>query len=140
MEKMKGRVEWKLLGFGTATSLSGYLLSLLLAAYLTVSGRIGEEMVDRAVWLCALLAAFAGALIASWGKRGTALLALFNAAAFWMAAVLVGFLSADGVELMEVAKLLTACAPGGLLALGVTQHGKGKRGKRHKTTRSRRVT
>ena len=140
MEKMKGRVEWKLLGLGTAASLGGYLLALLLAAYLTVSGRIREEMVGRAVWLCALLAAFAGALIASRGKRGTTLLTLLSAAAFWTTAVLVGFLSADGMELMETVKLLTACASGGLLAFGVMRRGRGKRGKRHKTTRSRRVT
>ena len=118
---------------GLATAMGAYLVLLTLAAYLTVSGRLDEARIGQAVWACACLSAFGGAMIASREKRGAAVLPLLAAAAFW-----VCVLASDAPDLNGVLGLLTASALGGLLAAGLARREKGKRAKRHKTPRSRR--
>ena len=90
---------------GTLSALAVYLLALALCAYLTVSGVVGEGQMARCVWLCALLASFAG--VAFGGsktvRRGT--MAICCGAAFYVATVLLGFMVGG------------AFAPAGALAL-----------------------
>ena len=123
---------------GLATAMGAYLVLLTLAAYLTVSGRLDEVRIGQAVWACACLSAFGGAMIASREKRGTAVLPLLGAAAFWVCVSLLGLLASDAPDMNGMLRLLTASALGGLLAVGLARRGKGKRTKRHKTPRSRR--
>ena len=123
---------------GLATAMGTYLVLLTLAAYLTVSGSLDEARIGQTAWACACLAAFGGAMRASRGKRGTAVLPLLGAAAFWACVSLLGLLASDAPDLNGVLRLLTASALGGLLAAGLVRREKGKRAKRHKTPRSRR--
>ena len=116
----KKRLSVRPIMLGLATAMGAYLVLLTLTAYLTVSGRLDEVRIGQAVWACACLSAFGGAMMTLRGKRGAAALPLLAAAAFW------------------VLGLLTASALGGLLAAGLARREKGKRAKRHKTPRSRR--
>ena len=136
MEKKQLSVRPIMLGL--ATAMGAYLVLLTLAAYLTVSGRLDEARIGQTAWACACLAAFGGAMIASRGKRGAAVLPLLAAAAFWVCVSLFGLLASDAPDLNGVLGLLTASALGGLLAAGLARREKGKRAKRHKTPRSRR--
>ena len=137
MEKEK-RLPVRPLALGLAAAMGVYLVLLTLTAYLTVSGRLDEVRIGQTAWACACLAAFGGAMTASWGKRGTAVLPLLGAAAFWVCVSLIGLLASDAPDLNGVLGLLAASALGGLLAVGLARRGKGKRAKRHKTPRSRR--
>lgn len=134
----KKRLSVRPIMLGLATAMGAYLVLLTLAAYLTVSGRLDEARIGQTAWACACLAAFGGAMTASWGKRGTAVLPLLGAAAFWVCVSLIGLLASDAPDLNGVLGLLAASALGGLLAVGLARRGKGKRAKRHKTPRSRR--
>ena len=134
----KKRLSVRPIMLGLATAMGTYLVLLTLAAYLTVSGRLDEARIGQTAWACACLAAFGGAMIASRGKRGTAVLPLLGAAAFWVCVSLLGLLASDAPDLNGVLGLLAASALGGLLAAGLARRGKGKRAKRHKTPRSRR--
>ena len=137
MEKEK-RLPARPIALGLATAMGVYLALLTLTAYLTVSGRLNEARMGQAVWACACLAAFGGAMMTSRGKRESTVLPLLGAAVFWACASLVGLLALDAPDLNGVLGLLTASALGGLLAVGLVRRGKGKRAKRHKTPRSRR--
>ena len=134
----KRRLSVRPIMLGLATAMGAYLVLLTLAAYLTVSGRLDEARIGQAVWACACLSAFGGAMIASREKRGAAVLPLLAAAAFWVCVSLFGLLASDAPDLNGVLGLLTASALGGLLAAGLARREKGKRAKRHKTPRSRR--
>ena len=134
----KKRLSVRPIMLGLATAMGAYLVLLTLAAYLTVSGRLDEARIGQAVWACACLSAFGGAMIASREKRGTAVLPLLGAAAFWVCVSLLGLLASDAPDMNGMLRLLTASALGGLLAVGLARRGKGKRTKRHKTPRSRR--
>ena len=134
----KKRLPVRPIMLGLATAMGAYLVLLTLAAYLTVSGRLDEVRIGQAVWACACLSAFGGAMIASREKRGTAVLPLLGAAAFWVCVSLLGLLASDAPDMNGMLRLLTASALGGLLAVGLARRGKGKRTKRHKTPRSRR--
>lgn len=134
----KKRLPVRPIMLGLATAMGAYLVLLTLAAYLTVSGRLDEVRIGQAVWACACLAAFSGAMIASREKRGTAVLPLLGAVAFWVCVSLIGLLASDAPDLNGVLGLLAASALGGLLAAGLARREKGKRAKRHKTPRSRR--
>lgn len=134
----KKRLSVRPIMLGLATAMGAYLVLLTLAAYLTVSGRLDEVRIGQAVWACACLSAFGGAMIASREKRGTAVLPLLGAAAFWVCVSLLGLLASDASDMNGMLRLLTASALGGLLAVGLARRGKGKRTKRHKTPRSRR--
>lgn len=134
----KKRLSVRPIMLGLATAMGAYLVLLTLAAYLTVSGRLDEVRIGQAVWACACLSAFGGAMIASREKRGTAVLPLLGAAAFWVCVSLLGLLASDAPDMNGMLRLLTASALGGLLAVGLARRGKGKRTKRHKTPRSRR--
>ena len=134
----KRRLSVRPIMLGLATAMGAYLVLLTLAAYLTVSGRLDEVRIGQAVWACACLSAFGGAMIASREKRGTAVLPLLGAAAFWVCVSLLGLLASDAPDMNGMLRLLTASALGGLLAVGLARRGKGKRTKRHKTPRSRR--
>lgn len=134
----KKRLSVRPIMLGLATAMGTYLVLLTLAAYLTVSGRLDEARIGQTAWACACLAAFGGAMIASRGKRGTAVLPLLGAAAFWACVSLLGLLASDAPDLNGVLGLLAASALGGLLAAGLARREKGKRAKRHKTPRSRR--
>ena len=134
----KKRLSVRPIMLGLATAMGAYLVLLTLAAYLTVSGRLDEVRIGQTAWACACLAAFGGAMTASWGKRGTAVLPLLGAAAFWVCVSLIGLLASDAPDMNGMLRLLTASALGGLLAAGLARREKGKRTKRHKTLRSRR--
>ncbi len=123
---------------GLATAMGAYLALLTLAAYLTVSGRLDEVRMGQAVWVCACLSAFGGAMMTLRGGRGTAALPLLGAAAFWACVSLIGLLASDTLDLNGMMGLLATSAFGGLLAVGLARRKKGKRAKRHKTPRSRR--
>ena len=137
MEKERG-LPVRPAALGLAAAMGAYLALLALMAYLTVSGRLSEGLTGRAVWLCALLAAFVGAVTASRGKQGTKALPLICAAAFWASVSLIGLLAFGTPELNGVLSLLAASALGGLLAVGLMRRGRGKRAKRRKASRSRR--
>ena len=134
----KKRLPVRPIMLGLATAMGAYLVLLTLAAYLTVSGRLDEVRIGQAVWACACLSAFGGAMIASREKRGAVVLPLLGAAAFWVCVSLIGLLASDAPDMNGMLRLLTASALGGLLAVGLARRGKGKRTKRHKTPRSRR--
>ena len=134
----KRRLSVRPIMLGLATAMGAYLVLLTLAAYLTVSGRLDEARIGQAVWACACLSAFGGAMIASREKRGAAVLPLLAAAAFWVCVSLLGLLASDAPDMNGMLRLLTASALGGLLAAGLARREKGKRAKRHKTPRSRR--
>ena len=72
----KKRLSVRPIMLGLTTAMGAYLVLLTLAAYLTVSGRLDEVRIGQAVWACACLAAFGGAMTASGEKRGTAVLPL----------------------------------------------------------------
>lgn len=133
----KKRLSVRPIMLGLATAMGAYLVLLTLAAYLTVSGRLDEVRIGQAVWACACLSAFGGAMMTLRGKRGAAL-PLLAAAAFWVCVSLIGLLASDAPDMNGMLGLLTASALGGLLAAGLARRGKGKRIKRHKTPRSRR--
>ena len=137
MEKEK-RLPVRPIMLGLAAAMGVYLVLLTLVAYLTVSGRLDEVRIGRAVWACACLSAFGGAMMTLRGKRGVAALPLLAAAAFWVCVSLLGLLASDAPDLNGVLGLLAASALGGLLAAGLARREKGKRAKRHKTPRSRR--
>lgn len=134
----KRRLSVRPIMLGLATAMGAYLVLLTLAAYLTVSGRLDEVRIGQAVWACACLSAFGGAMIASREKRGAAVLPLLGAAAFWVCVSLLGLLASDAPDLNGMLGLLAASALGGLLAAGLARREKGRRAKRHKTPRSRR--
>ena len=134
----KKRLSVRPIMLGLATAMGAYLVLLTLAAYLMVSGRLDEARIGQTAWACAFLAAFGGAMIASRGKRGAAVLPLLGAAAFWVCVSLLGLLASDAPDMNGMLRLLTASALGGLLAAGLARREKGKRAKRHKTPRSRR--
>ncbi len=134
----KKRLSVRPIMLGLATAMGAYLVLLTLAAYLTVSGRLDEVRIGQAVWACACLSAFGGAMMALRGKRGAAALPLLAAAAFWVCVSLLGLLASGAPDLNGVLGLLAASALGGLLAAGLARREKGKRAKRHKTPRSRR--
>ena len=134
----KKRLPVRPIMLGLATAMGAYLALLTLAAYLTVSGRLDEVRIGQAVWACACLSAFGGAMMTLRGKREVAALPLLAAAAFWVCVSLLGLLASDAPDLNGVLGLLTASALGGLLAAGLARREKGKRAKRHKTPRSRR--
>ena len=137
MEKEK-RLPVRPIVLGLAAAMGVYLVLLTLAAYLTVSGRLDEVRIGQAVWACACLSAFGGAMMTLRGKQGTAALPLLAAAAFWVCVSLIGLLASDTPDMNGMLRLLAASALGGLLAAGLARREKGKRAKRHKTPRSRR--
>ena len=133
----KKRLPVRPIALGLAAAMGAYLVLLTLTAYLTVSGRLDEVRIGQAVWACACLSAFGGAMMTLRGKRGAAL-PLLAAAAFWVCVSLIGLLASDAPDMNGMLGLLTASALGGLLAAGLARREKGKRIKRHKTPRSRR--
>ena len=137
MEKEK-RLPVRPIMLGLAAAMGVYLVLLTLVAYLTVSGRLDEVRIGRAVWACACLSAFGGAMMTLRGKRGAAALPLLAAAAFWVCVSLIGLLASDTPDMNGMLGLLTASVLGGLLAAGLVRREKGRRAKRHKTPRSRR--
>ena len=117
----KKRLPVRPIMLGLATAMGAYLALLTLAAYLTVSGRLDEVRIGQAVWACACLSAFGGAMMTLRGKRGVAALPLLAAAAFWVCVSLLGLLASDAPDLNGVLGLLTASALGGLLAAGLAR-------------------
>ena len=111
-----------------------YLLTLALCAYLTVRGVVAEGRMTRCVWLCALLASFAGAAFGG-GKtvrRGT--MALCCGAAFYLVTVLLGFLVGGAFAPTSALRLLVPVALGAAGAL-VLLGGKGGRKKHGRRSR-----
>ena len=137
MEKQK-RLPERPIMLRLAAAMGVYLVLLTLVAYLTVSGRLDEVRIGRAVWACACLSAFGGAMMTLRGKRGAAALPLLAASAFWVCVSLIGLLASATPDMNGMLGLLTASVLGGLLAAGLARREKGKRAKRHKTPRSRR--
>lgn len=130
-----GRSVW----LSAAISLGAYLLLLMLVSYLTVSGRVGETVMRQCVWLCAALASLLGASASLHGAagRGGVVPLLLGAAAFWASVLALGFLASNALSLPSAAALLTAVAVGELPIL-LLMGRRGKRTRRHKSTRSRR--
>ena len=139
MEKGK-KLPAKAVGLGTVIALGVYLLTLALAAYMTVNGTLSEVLAERVVWLCAGFAAFCGAMTAARGRKGTTLLPLLGALSFWACVALSGLLGSETFDLCGALELLAVSALGALLALGLLRRVEGKRTKRHKTPHSRRST
>ena len=122
---------------GAGAAMAVYLMTLALCAYLTVRGVVGEGQMERCVWLCALFASFAGAAFGG-GKtvrRGT--MALCCGAAFYLTAVLLGFLIGGAFAPAGALRLLVAVALGAAGAL-VSFRGKGGGKKRSKRARHNR--
>ena len=122
---------------GAGAAMGVYLLTLALCAYLTVRGVVGEGQMEWCVWLCALLASFAGAVIGG-GKtvrRGT--MALCCGAAFYLATVLLGFLVGGAFTPAGALRLLAPVALGAVGALAGLREkgGRKKRGKRSRRSR-----
>ncbi len=136
MEKGK-RPDGRSICFGAAVSMGAYLLLLMLAAYLTLSGRVDEALSGRTVWLCACIAAFAGAVTAARKRRsGTA--ALLCAGIFGGSLLLIGFLTQDALEPYGAGAMLAAVAAGALLSLLLLRRKSERKGKRRKAVRARR--
>ena len=95
----KKRLSVRPIMLGLATAMGAYLVLLTLAAYLTVRGRLDEVRIGQAVWACACLSAFGGAMMTLRGKRGVAALPLLAAAAFWVCVSLLGLLASDAPDL-----------------------------------------
>ena len=122
---------------GALSAMGVYLLTLALCAYLTVRGVIGEGRMARCVWLCALLASFAGTLFGG-GKtvrRGT--MAFCCGTVFYLSVVLLGFLVGGAFAPAGALRLLVPIALGTLGAL-VSLSRKGDKKKRGKHTRHNR--
>ena len=122
---------------GTLSAMGVYLLTLALCAYLTVRGIVAEGQMARCVWLCALLASFAGAAFGG-GKtvrRGT--MAFCCGAVFYLSVVLLGFLVGGAFAPAGALRLLIPIALGALGAL-VSLGGKGDKKKRGRHTRRNR--
>lgn len=122
---------------GTLTAMAVYLLTLALCAYLTVCGIVGEGRITQCVWLCALLASFAGTFVGS-GKtirRGT--MALCCGAAFYLVTVLLGFLIGEAHEFSAALRLLLPVTLGtaGAYALPEKKSSGKKRGRRSRRGR-----
>ena len=122
----KKRLSVRPIMLGLATAMGAYLVLLTLAAYLTVSGRLDEVRIGQAVWVCACLSAFGGAMMTLRGKRGGAALPLLAAAAFWVCVSLLGLLASDAPDMNGMLRLLTASALGGLLAAGLARRDVGE--------------
>lgn len=120
---------------GALSAMAIYLLTLALCAYLTVRGIVAEGQMARCVWLCALLAAFTGAVTGG-GKtvrRGT--MALCCGAVFYLAAVLLGFLVGGTLSPGSTLRLLVPVALG---ASGALLRFRGKGGGKKRGRRARR--
>ena len=74
----KKRLSVRPIMLGLAAAMGVYLVLLTLTAYLTVSGRLDEVRIGQAVWACACLSAFGGAMMTLRGKRGVAALPLLK--------------------------------------------------------------
>ena len=72
----KKRLSVRPIMLGLAAAMGAYLVLLTLTAYLTVSGRLDEVRIGQAVWACACLSVFGGAMMTLRGKRGAAALPL----------------------------------------------------------------
>lgn len=126
MEKGKRRLPDGVLR-AAAVSLGTYLLLLAFAAYLTLSGRVGEGHMQGAVRLCAAVAAFAGSALCV--RRGIAS-ALLSTALFGAAVVLLGVLVWGGLDEAETAAFLLSMFLGALASLPLRRRAR-RRGRRH---------
>lgn len=115
---------------GAAVALGAYLGLLALAALLLERGSVAEENAPLCAGICAVLAAFAGGKTAGWGTAkplaptAECLLAAFGAA------LLLGFLTNDALDIGAAARLLASMALGGALALPGAGKKRGKRPRR----------
>ena len=133
------RLPVRPVALGLAAAMGVYLVLLTLAAYLTVSGRLDEVRIGRAVWACACLSAFGGAMMTLRENGGGSAAAAWLAAAFWVCVSLLGLLASDAPDLNGVLGLLAASALGGLLFAGGLHGGRRENGQSDiKTPRSRR--
>ncbi len=136
MEKEK-KLPVRPVGLGAAVAMGVYLALLALTAYLTVSGRVGEGQTERAVWLCACLASFAGVWTAALsGGRGA--VSMLAGLSFWAAVALIGAVAGEEALLPRMLSLLAAALIGTLPAALLTRRKRGKRGRRRKAANGRR--
>lgn len=108
-----------------AVSLGTYLLLLALAAYLTLSGRVGEAHMQGAARLCAAVATFAGA---AFSVRGGVSSAFLTAALFGGTVLLLGAFS-GGVNAPDALRFLLSLLLGALAALPLRRRSR-RRGRR----------
>lgn len=117
---------------GALSAIVVYLLTLVLCAFLTVRGIVGEGQMARCVWLCALLASFAGAAFGGGKTVRHGTMALCCGAAFYLVTVLLGFLIGGAFTPAGALSLLAPVAlgaAGALVLLGGKSGGK-KRSRR----------
>ena len=123
----------KRIALGAAVSLAAYTGLCALLSLLIVRGTAPESCAPACTLAAALAAVLCGALLSSGGTGERAVNAFSCAAAFWCAAVLLGFLACDALQPGRAAMLALASAAGG--ALACLAHGEGGRGKRRRRSR-----
>ncbi len=113
MEKgMVGRSWLPVVLRGAVAGLIAYFLLLALAAYLTLGGRIGEELTGCAVLICAAVAVLVGTTVCTGRKRVDARLPLCCAAVFCTAVLTIGFLTQAELSLRWALYLILAALAG----------------------------
>lgn len=116
-----------------AIDLGAYLLLLALAAYLTLSGRVGEEHMQSTARLCAAVAAFVGAALTV--HRGVPA-ALATTGIFCAVTLLLGVLLCGALHTENTLEFLLAALLGTLPALLLWRRGRARRRRRVPTRRS----
>lgn len=122
---------------GAAASLLSYVLLLSIAAALIVRGTVGEGQLKRCVWLCAFLAAFAGAEAAAWHEGSPASVITICISLFWAVNQLLGLLANGNLALSRSLWMILPVFAGGALAL-VLRPKSARKSKRRKKRAARR--
>jgi len=125
--KQTERIGGRRLALGTAVSLAVYLAMLALAALLVERGRVGEGYAATCTYVCAFLAAFAGAKAASWGTQNAIVPSAACVGAAFCAILLLGYLTNDVLDAHRVLCLAVSMAAGCLCALVIRIRKKGRK-------------
>ena len=133
MNKGKKKAVWVVLLQGSSLSLGTYCVGILLTAFLTVRGIIGEAAVFPAVAALCLLSALLGSAAAvrgglPWDRIPSALL---TAVCFSAILLLIGLCGWNACDLMGRGGILLLCALGGGLMAGILTRRRKPRKKRN---------
>ena len=124
---------------GVALSLTIYMALQLLTAWLLVRGGVGEGRLGTCVWVCALIAGFAGSCFACRGSAQPMLSAGACLLIFWAVIQLLGFLAADSYVPQRALQQLLPLVISALCAMLVCGgRGSKRRSPRAKSARRRR--